>query len=247
MRSTEFRRSFALAEDNHFTSLAMAQQARLRRRYCHGADMEAAVVLAVSTLAPRTVLEIGGGAGALASMIRKHIDARVLTADTNATLVEDAYARGVSAVVADLRALPFRRATLGCVVADRALRLRRDVDHGLPEICRVLRPDGALVAVARSNTRDGHELDALTGLNAHLRTDALNADNGCDLLDRHFHRVEPQTLDYTLEFPHGQAAAGYVATLPGRAAQVSRIADVDHPIRLTYGMRLFVAQDPRRI
>lgn len=241
----EFRRSFVLAEDNHFTSLALEQRVRLQRRYRRGPDMEAAVVLAVSVLAPQTVLEVGGGAGALASMIGERVDARVLAADTNAALAADARARGVGAVVAGVRALPFEQATLGCVVADRALRLQRDVDRGLPEIRRVLRADGALVAVARSNTRDGHELDALTGVDARVRADALNADNGWDLLSHHFHRVVQQILDYTLEFPHGQAAAGYVATLPGRAAQVSRIAGIERPIRLTYGMRLFVAEDPR--
>ena len=239
-------RSFVLAADNHFTSLALEQQAWLRRRYRRGPDIEAAVLLAVSVLAPPTVLEVGGGAGALASMIHRHLGVRTMAVDSNATLVADAHARGVGAVVADVRALPFADASLGCVVADRTLRRRSDVDRGLTEIRRVLRADGALVVVARSNTCDGHELDVLTGYDARPRTDALSAANGWDLLSRHFHRVDQQTLDYTLEFPDGQAAARYVATLPGRAAQVPRIAGVDRPIRLSYGARLFVAEAPRR-
>lgn len=247
MSSAEFRRSFVLAADNHFTSLAVEQRARLLRRYRRGPDMEAAVLLAVSTLAPRTLLEVGGGAGALASMIGQHVGARTLAVDRNAALVADARARGVDAVVADVRALPFDDATLACVVADRTLRRRRDVDHGLPEIHRVLDAGGALVVVVRSNTCDGHELDALTGFKPHARSDALNADNGRRVLSHYFSRIDQQTLDYTLEFPTGQAAAGYVATLPGRAAQVSRIADVDRPIRLTYGVRLLVAEHPRTI
>ena len=239
-------RSFVLAADNHFTSLALEQQAWLRRRYRRGPDIEAAMLLAVSVLAPPTVLEVGGGAGALASMIHRHIGVQTMAVDSNATLVADAHARGVGAVVADVRALPFADASLGCVVADRTLRRRSDVDRGLTEIRRVLRADGALVVVARSNTCDGHELDVLTGYDARPRTDALSAANGWDLLSRHFHRVDQQTLDYTLEFPDGQAAARYVATLPGRAAQVPRIAGVDRPIRLSYGARLFVAEAPRR-
>ena len=247
MTRAEFRRTFVLAADSHFTSLALEQRSRARRRYRHGPDLQAAVVAAVAALAPRSVLEVGGGAGMLAAVIGRYLGVRVVAVDTNAALAADAHARGVRAVVAGVRALPFERAAVECVVADRALRLPRDVDRGLPEIRRVLRLDGALVAVAQSSARDGHELAALTGFDAPAPVDALSADHGADVLGRHFRHVDQQTLDYTLEFPDGRAAARYVATMPGRGAQASRIAAVDHPIRLAHGMRLFVAQGPRPV
>lgn len=238
--------SYVLSADSQFTSLAVEQRARLQRRYRHGPDIETALLAAIATVAGvGDVLEVGARAGALAERIGTRIGGRMLAADPNAMLAGDAHARGIRTVVADVRALPFGRATLGCVVADRALRRERAVTDGLPEISRVLTPRGALVAVARSNMRDGHELDALLGFENRPRTEAFNTENGGDLLIRHFHRVEQQGLDYVLQFPDGAAAASYVTTLPGRAALALRIASVEHEIRLTYGVRLFIAEEPR--
>jgi SAM-dependent methyltransferase len=240
-----FHRSFVLSSDNQFTSLALEQRTRLQRRYRHGPDVEAALLSAVAAVSAGDVLEIGARGGVLAARINAHVPARVVAVDHNAMLMADAHARGICAVVADAGALPFGSATWTCVVANRSLYRDRAVLDGLPEIARVLTSRGALVAVARSNIRDGHELDVMLGLDSHPRNWALSAENGGDVLMRHFHRVEQQRLDYELEFPDGAAAASYISTLPGRASLASRIAAIEHEIRLTYGVSLFVAEEPR--
>jgi SAM-dependent methyltransferase len=244
MTPASFHQSYILSGDDHFTSLAHERRARIQRRYRYGPDVEAALLMAVAAVGPRDVLEVGAGAGALAAQISKHVGARVVAADTNAALTADAHARGVHAVVADVGALPFYRATLGCVVADRVLYHGRDVVEGLREICRVLRSDGALVAVVRSGSRNGHELDALLHLERRGPADALNAENGRAVLSRHFRHIDEQNLDYVLDFPDGEAAAGYAATLPGRASLAHRIAEIEHSIQLTFGMTLFTAEEP---
>lgn len=245
MTSGSFQRSYVLANDDHFTSLAVEQRDRLQRRYRHGPDVEAALLMAVAEIAPREVLAVDAGSGALAARIGKHVGAHVVATSANVALTGDAHARGVDVVVADTTALPFSDGALGCVVADRALRQERDVIDGLPEIRRVLREDGALVALVRSNTRDGHELDQLLDLDPRPRNDALSTENASEVIGHHFQRVRKQLLDFTLEFPDGEAAARYLATLPGRAGIVRRVARIGRPIQLTYGTALFIAEPPR--
>jgi SAM-dependent methyltransferase len=245
--TSSFHQSYVLSGDNHFTSLAHERRARIHRRYRCGPDVDAALLMAVAAVEPRDVLEVGTDTGALAAQIRTHVGARVVAAGTNAALTADARARGVRAVLADVGALPFSRATLGCVVADRALYHGRDVASGLREIRRVLREDGALIAVVRSGARNGNELDELLDVDRRGRVDALNAENGHALLSGHFRRVDERNLDYVLDFPDGEAAAGYAVTLPGRAELAPRIAEIELPIQLTFGMTLFVAGGPRAV
>lgn len=244
MSAASLRRPLVLAGDRHFTSLALERRLRLERRHRRGPDIDAAVLLAVSSARHDLVVEVGGS-GALAGLMRTYISARVLAVDGDAALLADAHARGFDAVVADVRRLPLGDTSVDCVVADRVLRHRREVVDGLPEICRVLRDDGMLVAVARSNVHDGHELDDLLGVRLRARTDVLSAETGPELLAAHFRHVEAQTLDYVLEFPDGATAASYVSTLPGGQAHAAGVADISSVIRLAYGVRLFVATHPR--
>jgi SAM-dependent methyltransferase len=244
MAPGSFQRSYVLASDDHFTSLAVEMRSRLQRRYRHGPDIEAALLMAVTEIGPRDVLAIDAGSGALAARIGRRIGAHVVATSANDALTGDAHARGVDVVVADVAALPFPVGALSCVVADRALQHERDVVDGLPEIRRVLREDGALLAVVRSNTCDGHELDELLDLDRRPRSDALSVENAHDVIGGHFQRVRQQVLDYTMEFPDGEAAAAYVATLPGRGAVAGRVARIPHPIQLTYGTALVIADQP---
>ena len=243
--TSSFHQSYVLSGDNHFTSLARERRARIHRRYRAGPDVEAALLNAVVEVGQRDVLEVGTETGALVARIRTHVGARVVASGSSAALTADACARGVPAVLADVGALPFDEGTVGCVVADRALYHGHDVANGLREIRRVLRADGALIAVARSGARNGNELDELLDLDGRSRVDALNAENGQVVLSDHFQRVDERNLDYVLDFPDGKAAAAYAATLPGRTELAHRIAEIEHSIKLTFGMTMFVAEGPR--
>jgi SAM-dependent methyltransferase len=69
----------------------------------------------------------------------------------------------------------------------------RDLDRGLGEIARVLRPGGALVAVTNSidHLSELRELIAAPS----LAVETFNRENAEELLGRHFERVERLDLD----------------------------------------------------
>ena len=99
--------------------------------------------------------------------------------DISPRMVELAAGRGVDAGVGDVQHLPFEDATFDCAVAAWMLFHVPDIDRGLGELARVLRPGGPLVAV--TNARDAHaELRALAGRPSWLARSTR--ENGAEIL-----------------------------------------------------------------
>jgi SAM-dependent methyltransferase len=144
---------------------------------------------------PRRVLEVGGGPGELSERMQKELGAEVSFLDISPRMVELARERGVDAQVGDVQSLPFEDGTFDTVVAAWMLYHVPDIDRGLAEIARVLRPGGALVAVTNSlsHLREFRELVAYPDA---LR-ETFNRENGEELLSRRFAQVE--RLDLELE------------------------------------------------
>src|ERR1043166_6065639 len=113
-------------------------------------------------------------------------------------MVELARGRGVRASVADAQALPFRDGTFDCVVALWMLYHLEDLDRGLREVVRVLRPGGRLVAVT-----DGVEhlaqLWDLIGPEGRVAL-PFSSENGAEVLQRHFTRVERRDVTAEVVF-----------------------------------------------
>ena len=101
--------------------------------------------------APKQVLEVGGGQGELAARMQDELDAAVTFVDQSERMVELARERGIEdAHVGDVQELPFPDASFDTVVAAWMLYHVADIDRGLGEIARVLKPGGALIAVTNS-------------------------------------------------------------------------------------------------
>jgi SAM-dependent methyltransferase len=145
---------------------------------------------------PRRVLEVGGGPGELSERMQNELGAQVSFLDISPRMVELARERGVTdAEVGDVQSLPFEDDSFDTVVAAWMLYHVPDIDRGLAEIARVLRPGGALIAVTNSvlHLSEFRELIAYPDV---LR-ETFNRENGEEFLRKHFAQVE--RLDLELE------------------------------------------------
>jgi len=179
--------------------VAVAEQYRseinLRARQALWANVEgenAPIVLyrMLEALEPKTVLEVGGGQGELAAWMQQELGARVTFLDQSERMVELALARGVpDAQVGDAQELPFAAESFDAVVAARMLYHVQSPDLALEEMSRVLIPGGRLVAVTNS-VRHIEELRTLFGTLLPEFEKQFNAENGEEILRRHFREVE---------------------------------------------------------
>jgi SAM-dependent methyltransferase len=122
-------------------------------------------------------------------------------------MIELTAARGVEAIVGDVQELPFEGGEFDCAVAAWMLFHVAEIDRALSELARVLRPGGRLVAVTNG-------LDHLTELREAIGAPpfefTFHADNGRDLLHRHFERVRRLDATGWIAFPDRAAAQEYV-------------------------------------
>lgn len=173
-----------------------------------GPDPHAVLWDAIAALQPERALEVGGGEGRLAQRIGGELGARVTLVDLSPRMVELARARGVDAQVGDVQALPFADATFDTVVAAWMLYHVPDLDRGLSEIARVLVPGGRLVANTGS-LRHLEELRALVRYPSEEREWSFNAENGEEILRRHFSHVERRVVEGTAVVRARDVLVGY--------------------------------------
>ena len=142
---------------------------------------------------PRRVLEVGGGPGELSERMQKELGAEVSYLDISPRMVELARERGVDAQVGDVQSLPFEDGTFDTVVAAWMLYHVPDIDRGLAEIARVLRPGGALIAVTNSVTHISELRELMAYPDGHQET--FNRENGEQFLQKHFGEIERLDLE----------------------------------------------------
>jgi ubiquinone/menaquinone biosynthesis C-methylase UbiE len=197
----------------------------------------------VAELAPRRVLEVGSGRGELAQRILHETRAEVVAVDQSERMVELACARGVDARLGDVQALPFEDGRFDCAVAAWMLYHVLDLDRGLAELARVLRPGGRLVAVTNSSD-NLPELWAPFGKRRE-RLQPFSAENGEESLRRHFARVERRECAGTVTFADWDAARDYVAASTTRSGLADDLPRFDGPLVCSRLTVVFVAETGR--
>jgi SAM-dependent methyltransferase len=190
-----------------------SDDARLRRRAAAytgvttAVDARVPLVAAVVAARPARVLEVGCGWGELAEWLARDTGAEVVAVDISPRMVELASERGVDARVADVQALPFADGAFDVAVAAWMLYHVPDLDRGIAELARVLRPGGRLVAVTNSLLHL-HELRELVGSGPSSLT--FSRETGDALLTPHFARVRREDIDGALEFADRAAVDAYI-------------------------------------
>jgi SAM-dependent methyltransferase len=190
-----------------------ADDARLRRRAAAftGAggpdDARVRVVAAMAAGQPQRVLEVGCGWGELAAWIARDTGAEVIATDLSPHMVELAGERGVDARIADVQDLPFDDREFDVVVAAWMLYHVPDLDRGIAELARVLRPGGRLVAVTNSRF---HLLELRELVGSGPSTLKFSREDGEVILARRFERVQREDIDGRLEFADRDQVEEYV-------------------------------------
>ena len=184
-------------DDPAAVAVQYANEANLEARRslyanAEGPDPRELAFGAVAEVAPERVLEVGGGPGELAARIASELRCDVLMLDVAPRMVELARGRGVDARVGDVQDLPFPDESFDCAVAAWMLFHVPDLDRGLAELRRVLRPGGRLVAVTNAEEHL-RELREIAGSAAWQRT--FTRENGAEAIGRQFAHVERRDAD----------------------------------------------------
>jgi SAM-dependent methyltransferase len=233
-------------DDPALVAAEYADDERLRRRAAMftgmntGVDARDPAVAAVAALRPERILEVGCGWGELAERLAEATGAEVVATDLSPHMVELARARGLDSRVADVQALPFPDRSFDVVVAAWMLYHVPDLDRGLAELARVLRPGGTLVALTNS-AYHLQELRDLVGSGPSPST--FTRENGRELLSRHFAHVTRHDVDGTFAFDTREAVEDYVRASISMAPFVENLPhEIDLPFVARRGSSLFVAK-----
>ena len=208
-----------------------------------GTDARDTVVDALRSLRARRLLEVGCGWGELAARLAADLDCAVVAIDQSPRMVELARQRGVDAHVGDVQALAFRDAEFDAVVAAWMLYHVPDLDRALGELARVLVRGGRLVAVTNRATHL-QEMFRLVGVDRWELP--FGAENGEELLARHFARVELRDGTGTVTFEYAGPIRAYFRSSERLSAYEPAVPELNEPLVVHRRPVVFVADGPLR-
>lgn len=233
-------------DDPELVAREYADDARLRKRasaytgVTSGLDAREPAVAAIRAAEPKRVLEVGCGWGELAEWIARETDAEVVATDLSARMVELARERGLDARVADVQKLPFADGAFDVVVAAWMLYHVPDLERGIAEIGRVLRPGGRLVAVTNSIT---HLIELRELVGSGPSSISFSRESGDALLRRQFADVRREDVDGHVEFADRAAVESYVRSSIAMSPFVDRLpAKIPEPLLARRASSVFVAE-----
>jgi ubiquinone/menaquinone biosynthesis C-methylase UbiE len=203
-----------------------------------GPDARELVFAAVAEAQLDSVLEVGCGEGELAERMTADLAAQVIAIDQSERMVELARARGVDAFVGDVQELPFADGSFDVVVAAWMLYHVPDLDRGIGELARVLRPGGRLVAATNSSDhlREMLELAGVDDWDFSFR-----AENGAELLGRHFAAVEVRDASGTVTLHDAEQIRSYLASSIRLHQWADRVPELTEPLVVRRRPVVFVA------
>jgi 2-polyprenyl-3-methyl-5-hydroxy-6-metoxy-1,4-benzoquinol methylase len=144
-------------------------------------------------------------------------------------------------VVADAQELPFADGEFDVSVANWMLYHVPDLDRGLAELARVLRPGGRLVATTNSLDHLG-ELWSLVGRDRRREPVRFFSETAEEPLLRHFARVERYDNEGTVVFEDRAAVQRYVASSVAHKHLVDQVPPLDGPLVANTNNSVFVAE-----
>ena len=214
-------------------------------REYHDPDLLALILDAVAEGPHEQVLEVGCGDGRFSEQIRDDLGARVVALDFSPGMAGRAALRGLDVQIGDIQLMPWPDELFDVVVANWMLYHVPDLDAGLREIRRVLRPGGRLVA---STMGHGHmrEMWDRVGDGDTAPELVFSSENGESVLREHFDQVEVRPMTGHATFPDHEAAVAHIKTTLTRAHLADQLPYFEGPLRVSTSNTMFVATRPHR-
>ena len=205
-----------------------------------GPDAREIVFEAVAAVEPRSVLEVGCGEGELAERLQRALGVAVVAVDQSERMVELARARGVDARLGDVQELPFDDGSFDVAVAAWMLYHAPDLDRAVGELARVLRRGGRLVAATNASDHL-REMLSLAGL-VEAFDFSFRAENGAEILGRHFAHVETRDASGTVTFRDAEQIRSYLRSSARLSEGVARVPELTEPLVARRRPVVFVAE-----
>jgi len=229
-----------LVRREYETERPLAVRNRVFREFVRGTDPESVVVAAVAEATPGRVLEVGCGTGELAARVSAELGCEVVAIDLSPRMVQLARERGVDARIGDVQELAFADGEFDVVIAAWMLYHVPDLDRGLSEIRRVLRPVGRLVAATygEGNLRELWELLGDTNTRPH----SFTTERAARRLEPYFARVEFRDASGEVCFPSSDAVREFVGASIRRSHLADSVPKLPGPFFARASQAVFVAE-----
>jgi SAM-dependent methyltransferase len=209
-------------------------------REYHDPDMLALIQSAVAEGGHGSILEVGCGDGRFSEQLRDELGSRVVAMDFSPGMAGLAALRGLDVQIGDIQLMPWPDDTFDVVVANWMLYHVPDLDAGLREIKRVLKPGARLIA-STMGLRHMRELWDLVGDDGAAPALAFSTENGAEVLGRTFSSVETRSMAGHATFPDHAAAVAHIRTSLTRSHLADRLPYFDGPLRVSTTNTMFIA------
>ena len=220
---------------HEYASLDRLSNRRLDRTgWLRGVEEISALLGAIAEARPRRILDAGCGNGEWAALLTAP---EIVCVDQSAAAVEAARARGLEALRANIESLPFEDGSFDVVMCNWVLYHLDNLDQGLKEIARVLRPGGRFVG---AYNLQGHLDEVWSRVESGWPSDAFDGHNGADALARHFVAVERRDTTGAVLWENRAALQAYLDAFREMLGEL-HAPQGRYPLRATRRNCVFVA------
>ena len=176
------------------------------------------------------LLELGCGNGKLWQ--ENKIDLRnreIFLSDISEGMVEEVRNKlgsDFNCIVADAEKIPFKDAYFDSIIANHVLFYLNDLNRGLKEISRVLKPNGVLYCstYGKSHMKEITDIvqsfDSRINLSNHSLYDVFGLENGEDILKKYFTSVQRMDYQDSLEITESKPLIDYIMSCHGNQNEI---------------------------